>query len=184
MCFFSSKYKADIKIGTLGCSHSLVSVVLIVEGGGVNHHILNVILSAIFQVHALQGICCEICFLPEDRGQQWLIFISVNELLPAPQRDSARDNTGETILTSARDPTPARPACTRTQAQARQTGERSYANIDQLDCCAYVLYPYTFKVFSMHSSDNYVSSARVKHENIYNVGHLISGFSSVKAVRL
>ena len=26
-------------------------------------------------------------------------------------------------------------------------------------------------------------SARVKHENIYNVGHLISGFSSVKAVR-
>ena len=31
-------------------------------------------------------------------------------------------------------------------------------------------------------------SARVKHENIYNVGHLISGFSiffySVKAVRL
>ena len=25
-------------------------------------------------------------------------------------------------------------------------------------------------------------SARVKHENIYNVGHLISGFSSVKAV--
>ena len=27
-------------------------------------------------------------------------------------------------------------------------------------------------------------SARVKHENIYNVGHLISGISSVKAVRL
>ena len=27
-------------------------------------------------------------------------------------------------------------------------------------------------------------SARVKHENIYNGGHLISGFSSVKAVRL
>ena len=27
-------------------------------------------------------------------------------------------------------------------------------------------------------------SARVKHETIYNVGHLISGFSSVKAVRL
>ena len=27
-------------------------------------------------------------------------------------------------------------------------------------------------------------SARVKHENIYNVSHLISGFSSVKAVRL
>ena len=37
--FFSSKYKAVIQIGTLGCSHSLVSVVLIVErgvgGGGV-----------------------------------------------------------------------------------------------------------------------------------------------------
>ena len=28
------------------------------------------------------------------------------------------------------------------------------------------------------------NSARVKHENIYNVGHLITGFSSVKAVRL
>ena len=27
-------------------------------------------------------------------------------------------------------------------------------------------------------------SARVKHENIDNVGHLISGFSSAKAVRL
>ena len=27
-------------------------------------------------------------------------------------------------------------------------------------------------------------SARVNHENIYNVGHLISVFSSVKAVRL
>ena len=27
-------------------------------------------------------------------------------------------------------------------------------------------------------------SVRVKHENIYNVGHLISGFSSVMAVRL
>ena len=55
--FFSSKYKAVIQIGTLGCSHSLVSVVLIVErgGGGVNHHILNVILSAMFQVHVLQG---------------------------------------------------------------------------------------------------------------------------------
>ena len=46
----------------LGCSHSLVSVVLIVERGwgggwgvGVNDHILNVILSAMFQVHVLQG---------------------------------------------------------------------------------------------------------------------------------
>ena len=70
--------------------------------------------------------------------------MSENEPLPAPQRDSARDNTGETILTSARDPTPARPACTRTRAQtraqARQTGERSYANIGQLDCCAYLIY--------------------------------------------
>ena len=57
--FFSSKYKAFIQIGTLGCSHSLVSVVLIVERGwgwgGVNHHILNVILSAMFQVHVLRG---------------------------------------------------------------------------------------------------------------------------------
>ena len=56
--FFSSKYKAVIQIGRLGCSHSLVSVVLIDErgvGGGVNHHILNVILSAMFQVHVLQG---------------------------------------------------------------------------------------------------------------------------------
>ena len=42
-------------------------------------------------------ICCEICFLPEDRGQQWLKFMSENEPLPASQRDSARDNTGETI---------------------------------------------------------------------------------------
>ena len=33
--FFSSKYKAVIQIGTLGCSHSLVSVVLFVERGGV-----------------------------------------------------------------------------------------------------------------------------------------------------
>ena len=96
-------------------------------------------------------ICCEIRFLPEDLGQQWLKFMSVNEPLPAPQRDSARDYTGETILTSARDPTPARPACTRTQAQARQTGERSYANIG--------LYPYTFS--SMHSSDNYVTFSRL-----------------------
>ena len=32
--FFSSKYKAVIQIGTLGSSHSLVSVVLIVERGG------------------------------------------------------------------------------------------------------------------------------------------------------
>ena len=32
--FFSSKYKAVLQIGTLGCSHSLVSVVLIVERGG------------------------------------------------------------------------------------------------------------------------------------------------------
>ena len=32
--FFPSKYKAAIQIGTLGCSHSLVSVVLIVERGG------------------------------------------------------------------------------------------------------------------------------------------------------
>ena len=32
--FFSSKYKAVIQIGTFGCSHSLVSVVLIVERGG------------------------------------------------------------------------------------------------------------------------------------------------------
>ena len=31
---FSSKYKAVIQIGTSGCSHSLVSVVLIVERGG------------------------------------------------------------------------------------------------------------------------------------------------------
>ena len=31
--FFSSKYKAVIQIGTLGCSHALVSVVLIVERG-------------------------------------------------------------------------------------------------------------------------------------------------------
>ena len=31
--FFSSKYKAVIQIGTLGCSHSLVSVVLIIERG-------------------------------------------------------------------------------------------------------------------------------------------------------
>ena len=54
-------------------------------------------------------VCCEIYFLPEDRGQQWLKFMSENEPVPAPQRDSARDNTGETILTSARDPTPARP---------------------------------------------------------------------------
>ena len=83
-------------------------------------------------------------FLPEDRGQQWLKFMSENEPLPAPQRDSARDNTGETILTSARDPTPARPACTRTQEQARQTGERSYANIGQLDCCAYLISVYLF----------------------------------------
>ena len=125
-------------------------------------------------------IRCEICFLLEDRGQQWLKFMSVNELLPAPQRDSARDNTGETILTSARDPTPARPACTRTQAQARQTGERSYANIGQLDCCAYVLYPYTF---SRRTARIIMSpSARVKHENIYNVGHLISGLSSVNTL--
>ena len=45
-----------MQIGTLGCSHSLVSVVLIVEGGGggVNHRTLNVIFSAIFQVHVLQ----------------------------------------------------------------------------------------------------------------------------------
>ena len=85
-------------------------------------------------------ICSEICFLPEDRGQQWLKFMSENEPLPAPQRDSA----GETILTSARDPTPAHPACTRTQAQARQTGERSHANIDQLDCCAYLISVYLF----------------------------------------
>ena len=55
-----------------------------------------------------------------------------------------RDNTCETILRSARDPTPARPACTRTQAQARQTGERSYANISQLDCCAYLISVYLF----------------------------------------
>ena len=89
-------------------------------------------------------ICCEICFLPEDRGQQWLKFMSENEPLPAPQRDSARDNTGETILTSARDPTPARLACTSTQAQARQTGERSCANIGQLDCCAYLISVYLF----------------------------------------
>ena len=87
---------------------------------------------------------CEICFLPEDRGQQWVIFMSVNEPLPAPQRDSARDNIGETILTSARDPTPASPACIRTQAQARQTGERSYANIGQLDCCVYFISVYPF----------------------------------------
>ena len=80
-------------------------------------------------VEVYKEICCEICFLPDDRGQQWLKFMSENEPLPAPQRDSARDNTGETILTSACDPTPARPACTRTQAQARQTGERSRANI-------------------------------------------------------
>ena len=33
--FFSSKYKAVIQMGTLGCSHSLVSVVLIVERVGV-----------------------------------------------------------------------------------------------------------------------------------------------------
>ena len=50
--FFSSKYKSVIQIATFVCSHSLVSVVLIVErgwgGGGVNHHILNVILSAMF----------------------------------------------------------------------------------------------------------------------------------------
>ena len=55
-------------------------------------------------------ICCEICFLLEDRGQQWLKFMSVNEPLPVPQRDSARDNTGETILTSARDPTSRSPS--------------------------------------------------------------------------
>ena len=103
--------------------------------------------------------------------------MSENEPLPAPQRDSARDNTGETISTSARDPTPARPACTRTQAQARQTGERSYANIGQLS--------YIRKPFSRCTARIIMSpSARVKHENIYNVGHLISGFSSVKAVRL
>ena len=112
--------------------------------GGVSHRILNVILSAMFQVHVLQGKCCEIYFLPEDRGQQWLKFMSENEPLPAPQRDSARDNTGETILTSARDPTPARPACTRTQAQARQTGARSCANIGQLDCCAYLISVYLY----------------------------------------
>ena len=134
-----------------------------------------------FKFMYYKEICCEICFLPEDRGQQWLKFTSVKEPLPDPQRDSARDNTGETILTSARYPTPAHPACTKTQAQARQTGERSYANIGQLDCCAYVLYPYTFFSTARIIMPPF---ARVKHENIYNVGHLISRFSSVKAVCL
>ena len=97
-----------------------------------------------FKLMYYKEICCEICFLPVDRGQQWPKFMSENEPLPAPQRDSARDNTGETILTSPRDPTPARPACTRTQAQARQTGERSYANIGQLDCCAYLISVYLY----------------------------------------
>ena len=122
--FFSSKYKAVIQIGTLGCSHSLVSVVLIVERGwgGVGVGGQPPYSQCYFKFIYYKVVCCEICFLSEDRGQQWLKFMSVNEPLPAPQRNSARDNTGETILTSACDPTPARPACTRTQEQARQTG--------------------------------------------------------------
>ena len=126
-----------------------------------------------FQFMHYKEIRCEICFLPEDRGQQWLKFMSVNELLPSPQRDSARDNTGETILTSARDPTPARPVCTRTQAQAQQTGKRLYANISKLDCCAYVLYPYTFSRYTARIIMS--PSVRVKHENIDNVCQLIPG---------
>ena len=114
-------------------------------GGGGSTIIFSMLFSQqCFKFMYYKEICCEICFLPEDRGQQWLKFMSENEPLPAPQRDSARDNTGETILTYARDPTPARSACTRTQAQARQTGERSCANIGQLDCCAYLILVYLF----------------------------------------
>ena len=67
-------------------------------GGGVNHHILNIILSTIFLVHVLQGIC----FLQEDRGHQLVKFMSdsVNEPLPTLQHDSARDNAGKSILRS------------------------------------------------------------------------------------
>ena len=89
----------------LGCSHSLVSVVLIVErgwGGGWGGWGSTTIFSMLFSQQCFKfmyykEICCEICFLPLDRGQQWLKFMSENEPLPASQRDSARDNTGETI---------------------------------------------------------------------------------------
>ena len=42
--FFLNTYIAVIQNDTLGCSHSLVSVVLIIEGGGgggINHHPLS-----------------------------------------------------------------------------------------------------------------------------------------------
>ena len=58
-------------------------------GGGGSTTIFSMLFSQqCFKFMYYKEICCEICFLPEDRGQQWLKFMSENE----PQRDSARDN--------------------------------------------------------------------------------------------
>ena len=122
-------------------------------------------------------------FSQKTGGQQLIKSMSVNEPLPTPHRDFARDSTGETILTSARHPTSARPTCTTTQAQARQTGERSHANIGKLDCCAFLCLISVY-LFSTHILNNYVTLCTGKTWVYLQCGSLISGFSSVKAVRL
>ena len=86
---FSSKYKAVIQVGTLCCSHSLVSVVLTIEGWGVNHHNLNANLSNVSCSCITRKFVMRFVFCQKTGDS------SGSNSSPTPQRDFARDNTGE-----------------------------------------------------------------------------------------